>query len=448
MPKSHRKTKVAVGLSGGVDSSVTAALLVAQGYSVIGVYMKNWNTESPQLGRRALSADSYRDECPWYEDYLDAKRVALQLNIPFVMWDFRDQYKRKVFDHVIDEFETGRTPNPDVYCNNLLKFDDLQRKATKELGVDFVATGHYAKLSILSSPTGSPPSADVHDRGSQDSRSDFATSESVGNDMRVLQIPKDTKKDQTYFLYRLSQAQLAKAMFPLATYTKQEVRELAKRFDLPTKFKKDSVGLCYIGDVELRDFLTRWLAPKKGEVRDLEGRCIGYHAGVHLSTIGQKVAVDNRLVAKYYPGQKNAIPNFYVAEKDMKDNILLAVPGTDHPALYKQEAIIGSIHFMNVGIKATQSSPTENPPQADGSDRGSDSRSRLRRVGNDINSSFGLFARLRHTGELVPVKKIEMIANNQAKVFFATPQRAVTPGQHLVLYDAAGTVLGGGVINR
>lgn len=374
-----QKPIVVVGLSGGVDSSVTAALLKQQGYAVIGVYMKNWNTESPTLGEHRLEADEYRMECPWYDDYLDAKRVALQLEIPLYLWDFREAYKKKVFDHFIEEFAKGRTPNPDVYCNSLVKFDDFQRQAIEELGADFVATGHYARRV------------------------------QEGNKY-YLQIPADTHKDQTYFLYRLSRDQLSKALFPLAGYTKAQVRELAEQFNLPTQKKKDSQGLCFIGDVDIREFVSHWLAPKVGNIVDEQGRTIGQHNGVHLHTIGEKIAVDNAIIAKLHPEIKQAIPHYYIADKQVADNVLVAVPGFDHPALYKKEVVLELV------------------------------------TGEDGAGRTDLRARLRHGGTLVAVERIESQPGDGCRIIFAEPQRAITPGQHLVLYDAADRVIGGGVM--
>lgn len=375
-----RKIRVCVGMSGGVDSSVTAALLKQQGFEVIGVYMKNWNTASPTLGDRPLDPEQYRMECPWYDDYLDAKRVALQLGIEFHMWDFREAYKQKVFDYFITETEKGRTPNPDVYCNSLVKFDDFQKRAVEELGADYVATGHYARLQ--------QESGVFH-----------------------LQIPADGHKDQTYFLYRLSQAQLSKALFPLADLPKEQVRKLAIALDLPNKYKKDSQGICFIGEVDVREFVAQWLAPKEGEVRDLEGRVIGRHDGIHLYTIGERVPVDNRLVAQAYPELKQDIPGFYVAAKDVNENVLVAVPGPEHEALYKHEATIEDVIMVDSKLAAN-----------------------------------GLQARLRHGGKLVPVASV-IVFDDRATVTFDAPQRAVAPGQHLVLYDAENRVVGGGVIS-
>ncbi len=379
--------KVCVGLSGGVDSSVAAALLQQSGYDVVGVYMNNWNNQSASLGERSLSSQHYRDDCPWYDDYLDAKRVALHLGIPFYLWDFREAYKRKVFDHFIDEFAKGRTPNPDIYCNSQIKFDDFQRRALDELGADYVATGHYARKVEM--PAGG----------------------------YTLQIPNDDHKDQTYFLYRLNQEQLATALFPLADYSKTEVRALAQQLMLPTHYKKDSQGICFIGEVDVRDFVSRWLAPRPGKIVDQAGHILGEHQGIHLYTIGENIAADNSAVVTYYPQWKQAIPHFYIAEKDMATNQLTVVPGADHPALYKKEVWLEDVCWVS------------------GQDQ-----SQL-----EVGSCF---ARLRHGGQLVPVETAKTLADQQLHLTFSQPQRAIAPGQHLVLYDALKRVLGGGVINR
>lgn len=379
--------RVVVGLSGGVDSSVTAALLKRQGFEVIGVYMKNWSNESPTMGKYRLQEDEYRMDCPWYEEYLDAKRVALQLGIPFELWDFREAYKQKVFDSFIEEFAKGRTPNPDVYCNSLVKFDDFQRRAREELGADFVATGHYARI--------------VEQAGQY-----------------YLQIPTDTHKDQTYFLYRLDRDQLAHALFPLAGYTKAEVRQLAAEFGLVTEQKKDSQGLCFIGDVDVRAFVAQWLAPKVGNIVDLAGRVIGQHKGVHLHTIGEKIAVDNAVIARIEPQLKHAIPHYYVADKKVADNVLVAVPGFDHPALYRDSLELESVHWAS----------SEAADEA-------------------LGDPASLVVRLRHGGALVAIDSLKQV-DERVVLTFKEAQRAITPGQHVVLYSADRRVLGGGTISN
>ncbi len=433
-----------MGLSGGVDSSVTAALLLEQGFEVIGVYMKNWNTESPTLGSNPLSEDTYRMECPWYDDYLDAKRVALHLGIPFYLWDFREAYKTKVFDAFLAEFKKGRTPNPDIYCNSLVKFDDFLKRAVEELGADFVATGHYARLTDsqnLEHPHPNP--LPTKGEGITATPSPLR-GEGRGEEGYVLQIPKDTKKDQTYFLYRLTQEQLAKTLFPLAEYTKTAVRQLAKQFNLPTKYKKDSMGICFVGDVSMREFISHWFKGKAGAIVDEQGKEIGRHEGVHYYTIGEKVAIDNERISKLYPQLKHAIPQFYVARKDIKTNTLVVVAGVDNPALYKREVVLEDICWINP--KSDPSADGRNPKQITNSnEQNSTENSSLDIVSNfDIRAS-SLVVRLRHGGALVAVESIEEQANG-LKISFAELQRAVTPGQHVVLYDRKNRVVGGGVI--
>lgn len=384
---SHLYKRVVVGLSGGVDSSVAAALLKEQGFEVVAVYMKNWNTDSPTLGTHRLDKDQYRMDCPWYQDYLDAKRVALKLEIPFYLWDFREEYKKKVFDHFIDEAASGRTPNPDIYCNSLIKFADFRRRAKTELQADYVATGHYARLV-----------------------------ESESGEYQ-LQTPADTVKDQTYFLYRLSQEQLASALFPLADYTKKEVRQLAKKFDLPTSHKADSQGICFIGEVDVRQFLAQWLAPKEGEIVDEQGQKLGTHAGVHLYTIGERVAVDNGLVAKLHPNYRSAIPHYFIADKLIKENRLVVVVGADNPTLFKMNIIVSDPVFSLP--------PTDLTKQP-------------------------IFARVRHGGAKLPVLKLTIDKKDGQisgfQVQLAEPVRAIAAGQHLVCYDSTGKVLAGGVM--
>ncbi len=385
--KSTTKKRVVVGLSGGVDSSVTAALLKEQGFEVIGVYMKNWSEESVTMGQQPLSPDQFRLACPWYDEYLDAKRVALHLDIEFHVWDFREAYKTKVFDFFISETAKGRTPNPDIFCNSLVKFDDFQQKALTEFNADMVATGHYAKLL-------------------------------EENGQRYLAIPKDTHKDQTYFLYRLDQEQLATALFPLADLTKTEVRELAKKFNLPTKYKKDSQGICFIGEVDVRDFVTSWLAPKPGKALTLEGQVVGDHQGIHLYTIGEKLPVVNRLVATLYPELKSEIPHFYVAEKEVDQNMLVVVPGTDHPALFKDFLTLEDVVWSAEPVVDSQ-----------------------------------LSVRVRHGGELVScsVQQSTDSKHKDLKIQLNKKIRAIAPGQHAVLYQTdqktgLSRVVGGGII--
>lgn len=236
------KGKVFVGLSGGVDSSVSAALLKKAGYDVTGVFIKVWQPDFLP--------------CTWKEDRMDAMRVAAVLDIPFTTMDLEKEYKQGVVDYMIDEYKKGRTPNPDVMCNRRVKFGAFFDKAM-EMGADFVATGHYARVQKK-------------------------------DDMYVMRKGVDDNKDQTYFLWTLSQRELSKTFFPIGEYEKPKVRELAKAFHLPTATKKDSQGLCFIGRLDMKDFLKEFIEEKPGNVLDKNGEVIGTHDGAYFYTIGQR----------------------------------------------------------------------------------------------------------------------------------------------------------------
>ena len=231
--------RVVVGLSGGVDSSVTAYLLKEQGYDVIGLFMRNWNDASVTL----------EDECPWIEDSADALLVAKKLDIPFQVIDMSDSYKERIVDYMFNEYEQGRTPNPDVLCNREIKFD-LFLKTALELGADYVATGHYARKT--------------------------STIDENGNEIFQLLKGTDSNKDQSYFLCQLSQEQLSKALFPIGDIEKPEVRRIAQEQDLVTANKKDSQGLCFIGKVSLPEFLQQQLKPKEGVIIEIAKDWNGY----------------------------------------------------------------------------------------------------------------------------------------------------------------------------
>jgi tRNA-specific 2-thiouridylase len=258
---------VYVGLSGGVDSSVSALLLKQQGFNVVGVYMKNWSKDLPGM------------PCPWMEDYQDAKRIAVQLGIEFKMYDFEKQYQQKVVDYMLDEFKAGRTPNPDIMCNQEVKFK-LFLNAALEDGADFVATGHYAKTK------------DGH-----------------------LFMAKDDNKDQTYFLCRVNKEALQKTIFPLGNYTKPQVRELAKKNNLITATKKESMGICFVGQVGIKEFLQQYVETKPGKIIDQDSKEVGEHDGAIFYTIGQRHGLE----------VGGGLP-YYVVGKDMKKMRFMYLP--------------------------------------------------------------------------------------------------------------------------
>lgn len=325
--------RVVVGLSGGVDSSVTAHMLKEQGYEVIGLFMKNWHDDSVTIS----------NECPWLEDSNDAMIVAEKLGIPFQVVDLSEQYKERIVDYMFDEYSKGRTPNPDVLCNREIKFDVFMEIALK-LGADYVATGHYCRKS----------------------------EEKINGEMVYkLLAGVDNNKDQSYFLCQLSQDQLAKALFPIGELTKPEVREIAKKADLITAEKKDSQGLCFIGKVRLPEFLQQKLQPKEGEIIQIpndfkdyikstpkfenkkaelkyfsakfsyqkeDGKLVGKHQGAHYFTKGQRKGLA-------VGGTKEPL---FVIETDVEENIIYTGEGKNHSGLYRNVLFVSDqeIHWI------------------------------------------------------------------------------------------------------
>ncbi|MDY3547890.1 tRNA 2-thiouridine(34) synthase MnmA [Riemerella anatipestifer] len=331
--------KVVVGLSGGVDSSVAAYLLQQQGHEVIGLFMRNWNDASVTL----------EDECPWVEDSNDALLVAQKLGIPFQVIDMSELYKERIVDYMFEEYEKGRTPNPDVLCNREVKFDVFMKTALS-LGADKVATGHYARLST--------------------------TEDENGATTYHLLAGKDHNKDQSYFLCQLKQEQLSKALFPIGELTKPEVREIAKEIGLVTANKKDSQGLCFIGKVSLPQFLQQQLKPKEGEIIEIfkdfkayhqplpsfsnkyeelkylsqkityqksDGKSIGKHQGAQFFTIGQSKGLG-------IGGHKESC---FIISRDVKENLIFVGEGKNFPGLFQKVIKIepSDIHWVRADLE-------------------------------------------------------------------------------------------------
>lgn len=279
---------VYVGMSGGVDSSVTAALLVEQGYTVTGVYMKNWSQDLPGM------------KCPWADDLADAKRVAVQLGIDLKVYDFETEYREKVVQYMIDTYKEGRTPNPDVMCNQEVKFKLFLDKALED-GADMIATGHYARTKN-----------------------------------GELLMAKDTNKDQTYFLYRVTKSALERTLFPLGDYTKPEVRQLAEKHNLYTAKKKESMGVCFVGQVGMREFLGSYVTARPGAIIDkTSGTTIGSHDGALFYTLGQRHGLNIG----------GGLP-YYVVGKDMVKNEVYVSTNLNDEAMWRQDLQLGAFHWI------------------------------------------------------------------------------------------------------
>lgn len=353
---------VVVGLSGGVDSSVAAYLLKQQGYNVIGLFMLNWEENDD------------RGNCTAEQDFEDVKRVANKIGIPYYTVNYAKEYKERVFSYFLEEYEKGYTPNPDVMCNKEIKFGPFLKHAM-ELGADYIATGHYCKR--------------------------------VDKDGKVyLYKSHDKNKDQTYFLNQLNQAQLSKTLFPLADIDKTEVREIAKKLGLSTAEKKDSTGICFIGERNFRQFLKTFLPAQPGDIKDLQGNIVGRHDGVMYYTIGQRRGLNI--------GGKNGYDadRWFVVKKDVKTNTLFVNCG-ECDEMFSSGCIVTDFNWI-----------TDTP-----------------------NSNFTCFAKLRYRQPDQGVD-VEMIDEHTLKLKFATRQRAVTVGQFAVLYDENGMCYGGGRINE
>ncbi|MCZ8519031.1 MULTISPECIES: tRNA 2-thiouridine(34) synthase MnmA [Paenibacillus] len=356
------KTRVVLGMSGGVDSSVSALLLKEQGYDVIGVFMKNWD-DTDEFGH-----------CTAEEDAEDVRRVCDQIGIPYYTVNFEKPYMDKVFAYFLDEYRKGRTPNPDVMCNREIKFGEFLNKAL-ELGADYIATGHYARVE--------------HTDG-----------------MHRLLRGVDGNKDQTYFLNALNQYQLSKAMFPIGHLPKPEVRAIAEKAGLATAKKKDSTGVCFIGERNFKEFLSGYLPAKSGEMRTLDGELKGRHDGLMYYTLGQRSGLG-------IGGGSGSGEPWFVAGKDLERNILYVVQGEKHPALYTKGLLATDLNWIGGGVPAAPLRCT--------------AKFRYRQPDQGVTVTFG--------------------EGGTCEIAFDQPQKAVTPGQSVVFYDGE-ECLGGATIDK
>ena len=364
------KPKVLIAMSGGVDSSVAALLMKNTGYEVIGAFMKNWSGTKDELG-----------ECNWKEERKYAIKIARLLKIPLITLDFEKEYRKEVVEKMFLDYRRGITPNPDIDCNQKIKFP-LLIKAAKKLGADFVVTGHYARIK-----------------------------KTKKKEYELLRA-KDESKDQSYFLYRIKQSELKNLIFPIGDYTKSQVREIAKKNKFPNFDKKSTVGICFIGKINLKKFLQKKIKPKKGKIFDPKGNIIGEHDGIYYYTIGQRLGLRYGIEIKKQGDDKKFLKRWYVALKDVgKNEIILAPEG--HKLLYRKEITIKNPHWINASPKGNQK----------------------------------VYARIRQVGELLPSKLIYNKKNKKFRVILNKAITGVSEGQAIVLYATKGKkVLGGGEI--
>ena len=351
----HKKQLVFVGMSGGVDSSVTAALLQQQNYQVVGIFMKNWSQNTQGC-------------CNTDADLADARQVANLLNIPFYVWNFERQYYNEVIKYFFAEYKAGRTPNPDIMCNKEIKFKLFLERALA-LGADYIATGHYARNVF------------------------------TNNKYHLLR-GLDPNKDQSYFLCTLGQKELAKTLFPIGEYQKSAIRKLAEKFKLPTAHKKDSQGICFIGNINVRKFLEENIKSQPGNIIDSQDNILGQHNGAYYFTIGQREGLDI----------KTGKGPYYVIDKNITNNTVTVSTNPNDPLLCRQSFIINNLNWVNQPLNTKQAQVA-----------------------------------IRYHHPAYPAT-LENIATDQIKITFTQPQRAITPGQLAVIYQDA-ELIGCGTIN-
>jgi tRNA-specific 2-thiouridylase len=370
------KTKVVVGLSGGVDSSVAAYLLQEQGYTVEALFMKNWEEDDTQT------------YCSAAQDIKDAQAVCDKLNIKLHIVNFAQEYWDQVFTYFLTEYKQGRTPNPDILCNKEIKFKAFLNYAINNLKADYIATGHYARIAKINKQNHS--------------------------DNYQLLKALDNNKDQSYFLHALNQEQLSKSLFPIGEIDKPEIRAIAKNLNLITHDKKDSTGICFIGEVKFKKFLSKYLPAKPGNIIDENNNIIGQHDGLMYYTIGQRQGLNLGGLKNY-----SELP-WYVASKNLINNTLTVVQGSDHSLLLQSSANIINYNFIDPEF--------------------------LLKLNQNKTLDINIKARYRQADQAAKISLDNNHSNNNnLLVTFNTPQRAITPGQAMVFYEQD-VCLGGGTI--
>ena len=411
MPSIARST-VVVGLSGGVDSALAAWLLKAMGHQVIGLFMKNWEDDDD---------DAY---CATRQDWLDAASVADVLGIEIEVVNFAADYKERVFAEFLREYQAGRTPNPDVLCNAEIKFKAFLDHAM-QLGAHWIATGHYARTDLVAdqaafavqaASSGHSPLNRHAALNELDASNKFDASSTnlPGPHYRLLK-GLDASKDQSYFLHRLNQAQLARSLFPLGGLHKTQVRLAAKALALPNAAKKDSTGICFIGERPFRAFLQRYLPSRPGPIREPSGRCLGQHHGLAFYTLGQRKGLGIGGVREPGAAAPGIHQPWFVARKDLESNTLWVVKGHDHPWLMSEQLQAGQLSWI------------AQPPLAEAAAQGL------------------LTAKTRYRQSDAPIEALRLGKPDSLDLHFRDSQWAMTPGQSAVIYCGE-TCLGGGVI--
>lgn len=370
-----KKIKVLVAISGGVDSSVATLLMKKQGYEVIGAFMKNWSDSKDESG-----------SCNWIAERKMAIRVASMLNVPLITFDFEKQYREKVVEKMFKDYRKGITPNPDIDCNKIIKFPLLIKEA-KKLNADFVVTGHYARIK------------------------------KTKKHYKLFRAHDETK-DQSYFLYRLKQNELKYLKFPIGDYTKKQVREIAKRNNFPNFNKKSTVGICFIGKINLKEFLKKKIKPKKGKILNPEGKIIGEHDGIYYYTIGQRIGLRYGIEISKENDDKRYLKRWYVARKNLRKNEIIAAP-ENHPLLFRKEIIVKNFYLISEDKKIFKKSISKKQAE--------------------------VLSRIRHVGELLPSKISYDKKKKQVKIILKKSITGVSKGQAIVLYKNK-NVLGGGII--
>ncbi len=389
-----KKTKVFVAMSGGVDSSVAALLLKKKGYDLVGCFIKGWYPQG--FG------------CDWKRDRRDAMRVCAKLEIPFITVDAEKEYKKEVVDYMIREYKAGRTPNPDVMCNRSVKFGVFLKKAL-EMGADYIATGHYVRLRHLGA---------LH-------LSEFDPLRCKAPKWELLQA-RDKNKDQSYFLWTLTQEQLKYCLFPVGNLLKPEVKKIAREAGLHTAEKDESMGVCFIGEFNMVDFLKKYIKPKKGKVVTAEGKVIGEHEGAVFYTIGQRHGF----------GGGGGVP-YYIVAKDIKKNLLIVSDKAHEKEFYKKEVEIESVNWISGDLGARHLSAL---------------RCLAPKSPNLLKARIRYRQPLQSCRIIIPkstfqngANKMLSLGNSTILIKFSKPQRAVAPGQSLVIYDGQ-RMLGGGIM--